>query len=378
MKHPDYPGVSSFTDARGKTRWRFRGRDNKTVSINAEPHTPEFDRLYQCLLEGRRPEKAEVVRMPGAARPRTFDAAYRILRTRSEWTAAIGSASRFQYSLHIEEFLNDRIGGNGPRWGEAPVADFKRRHVKDVLSLHADTPHKEKMMLICLRKLIGVALDEEWCEVDPTHGIKRTPESDGHKAWPDHVMRQYEDYWPVGTPARTAYALALWLGNRRSDVATLRWDQLTTTEILIDGELRQVEGFAFTQFKGRERRKGGKKGTTLFLPIISTLAEALAPLDRTTETVLTTERDPSRGYRMQTLTDRMAAWTAEAGIAKGYRLHGLRKSLGVMLAHCDVSTRTLMDVLGHSSIAHAELYSREAEQKRLAVRGLESVIRMRR
>lgn len=57
----------------------------------------------------------------------------------------------------------------------------------------------------------------------------------------------------------------------------------------------------------------------------------------------------------------------------GYTMHGLRKALGVKLAEADASTRQLMEMLGHSNIAYAELYSREASQIRLAMQAMDKV-----
>jgi site-specific recombinase XerD len=54
-------------------------------------------------------------------------------------------------------------------------------------------------------------------------------------------------------------------------------------------------------------------------------------------------------------------------------MHGLRKALGVKLAEADASTRQLMEMLGHSNIAYAELYSREASQIRLAMQAMDKV-----
>ena len=48
-------------------------------------------------------------------------------------------------------------------------------------------------------------------------------------------------------------------------------------------------------------------------------------------------------------------------------MHGLRKALGAKLAEADATTRQLMEVLGHTNIAFAELYSREASQVRLGL-----------
>jgi len=66
----------------------------------------------------------------------------------------------------------------------------------------------------------------------------------------------------------------------------------------------------------------------------------------------------------------MQEWTRAAGLAPGHTLHGLRKTLGKMLAESGATTRELMAILGHDDIAHAELYTREAEQRRLASEGM--------
>ncbi len=81
----------------------------------------------------------------------------------------------------------------------------------------------------------------------------------------------------------------------------------------------------------------------------------------------------SQGLRraiLREVTDRNDGTLVQAGgLPKGLTLHGLRKSLAVYLAEAEASTRQLMDVRGHDDIDHAELYSREASQVRLAVQG---------
>jgi integrase len=79
--------------------------------------------------------------------------------------------------------------------------------------------------------------------------------------------------------------------------------------------------------------------------------------------------DPAAYFRLRRDIDRL-------GLPKGLTLHGLRKSLGGYLAEAEASTRQLMDVLGHDDIDHAELYSREASQVRLAVQGMDRVVRL--
>lgn len=361
MKHPDYPGVTSMTDRHGKTRWRYRKYGRKDEMLPGEPHSPEFDARYEEIITGR----PKVVMLPGQGHPRSMKAAYRLLRKTPEWTA-LDAKSQRRYQQVIERILFEKVGA--VEWGDGPMPDLRRQHIKAILSIFADAPHMERIALLCLRKLVMVAIDEEWIEIDPTYGLKRAPRTAGHKTWTVEAMARYEAHWPIGSRQRTAYALALWLGNRVSDVARLKWADMTTKHITIDGEAREIEGFEFVQWKGR------KRGRPLFLPMTPMLARELASLSRDTETVLVSSRGTP--YQDNALSKAMGEWCAEAGIESGFTMHGLRKALGAKLAEADASTRQIMEVLGHSSIAHAELYSREASQLRLAMQAMDKVSRI--
>lgn len=362
MKHPDYPGVSSMVTRHGKTRWRYRKSGRKDVMLPGEPHSPEFDEAYHRAITG---QVAAVVPHPRAGYPRSLKAAYRLLKATREWRT-LDEKSRTLYQKTTERVLTVRIGG--AELGDGPVADLKRGHIKKILDGFAHVPHMERLVLICLRKLIMIALDEGWIENDPTYKMTRNPRTGGHKAWTPEIMDAFEARWQVGTRQRTAYALALWLGNRVSDVVRLRWSDLVTKHIVEGDVVRAVEGFEFVQHKGRSR---GKK---IFLPMTPMLARELAPLSRDTQTVLASSRGTP--YREGTISTRMAEWCAQAGIEAGYTIHGLRKALGVKLAEADASTRQLMETLGHDSISHAELYSREASQMRLAVQAMDKLTRV--
>lgn len=102
------------------------------------------------------------------------------------------------------------------------------------------------------------------------------------------------------------------------------------------------------------------------------LAEILAATDRTAATVLVTAY--GEPFSPKSLTGRMADWTKSAGLEKGFTLHGLRKTLGKMLAEGGASTRQIMETLEQEDIEHTELYSREAKQARLATDGMDSCL----
>lgn len=331
--------------------------------LPGEPHSPEFDKAYQAAILGR---SAAIVQMPGAASPKSLKAAYRILKSDNGW-GNLDPKSKIRYQQTIERILSVPVGG-GKEVGDGPIEELRRTHVKAILATFRHAPHMERVALLCLRKLIAVALDEEWIDVDPTYNMSRSPQTDGHKTWPLEMMQRYEKKWPIGTRQRTAYALALWLGNRVSDVARLKWSDRTTKHFMDGDTLHSVEGFEIVQFKGR------KRGKSLFLPMTPMLEFALWPLTRRAKTVLTTTR--GRAYTDGSLTKMMAIWCHEADIPAGYTMHGLRKALGVKMAEADASTRQMMDMLGHHNIAYAELYSREASQTRLAVQAMSKVTRI--
>lgn len=94
------------------------------------------------------------------------------------------------------------------------------------------------------------------------------------------------------------------------------------------------------------------------------LRDAVMNLERTCETALVTAY--GLPFSEKSLTSRIADWTHSAGMQKGCTMHGLRKTLGKMLAEAGATTRQFMETLGHDDIEHAELYSRDAEQQRLA------------
>lgn len=335
------PFASPYKDRHGKQRWRYR-RKGVTVSLPGQPGEEAFEAAYSAALAGRSPPAA-VVRHPNHAAPRTLKAAWRHYVQHDGEFKRLRQISRDQYIARAERFLEMPVApGASLIYADVPVADLKRRHVKDMLGNMADRPHAAYDALVVLRKMIVVALDLEWIEVDPTHRIKYRPETDGHRAWTDDERAAYEARWPLGTLARTAYACALYSGPRRSDLARFRWTD-----------------FDHDQFPHTQQ----KTGRRLVLPVVPALREALEAAPKLGEYVLATNRGGGRA--LGTLTNDFARWTAAAGL-RGCTLHGLRKTLGKILAEEGATTRELMDTLGHTSIAHAELYSREADQARMA------------
>lgn len=148
---------------------------------------------------------------------------------------------------------------------------------------------------------------------------------------------------------RTVYALALYTGQRRGDLVRVRWADVAGPTVPLTQQ---------------------KTGKRLVLPILPVLREALDAASRHGDYVLGTEDGKPRSA--EGLTNDWLRWCRAASL-EGTTLHGLRKTLGKLLAEQGATTRELMNVLGHDAIAHAELYSREAEQEIMARSGLDKV-----
>jgi site-specific recombinase XerD len=347
-----YPHAGSYLDRHGKRRWRFR-RSGKTIQLPGSPGRPEFEAAYTAAIEGRPVIKAEVRRLPTAAQPKSLRAAWRILTSHTPEWKALTPETRHTQTRIAERFLRSPVvSGERLTFGDVTVVDLQRRHIKAILASRSDTPHAAYHLLMVIRKLTGVALDEEWIDYDPTFRIKVRADYKGWKAWPEDARAAYEQHWQLGTAARTAYGLALYFGHRRSDVAAVKWTDL------------EVAG-------GKVVQK--KTGKSLWIPMHPKLVAVLEAVERRGEHVLLTQY--GRPFSVKALGMRMQAWTRAAGIAPGYTLHGLRKTLGKMLAESENTTREIMSILGHDSIVHAELYTREAEQKMLASSGMAKLIK---
>jgi hypothetical protein len=367
----EFPGAGSYLDRHGKRRWRFR-YGKKVIQLPGDPAvSPENEAAYLAALEGRPvPKAAPVVRLPTSAPAKSFKAAWRILRAEDHEWKALGPGIKAAQTNIIERLLTMAVVEGEPlTFGECPVEFLKRRHIKSLLaktsekSIDPETgreiggKHAASHLLRVIRKLVGVGLDQEWIETDPTYRIAYRPAYGGWKAWPDEMLDKFEARWLVGSTPRLVYSLALYHGHRRTDVTKIKPADFKET------------------FANVIQQKTKKE---LVLPIHPNLRDVLdaVPDLESREFVVMTQA--GKQFSPKALGMRMQNWTKAAGIPPGHTLHGLRKTLGKQLAKHKATTRQLMDVLGHDSIKHAELYSREAEQEFMAAAAMENLMSWRR
>ena len=352
-----YPYITQINEQNGTVRYRFR-RKGRSLYLPGEPGHPDFEEHYRAAKEGRDPRPADAIATPGQVLPKSFADSWRLVQRSAEWKR-LDPATKKKNSTLVELFLSSRLDEDSPdTWGSVQVSDMKRRHIRAILADHSETPHKAKHLLTAVRRLVNEALDQDWIEHDPTLRIGWRPSYTGWRAWTMDERKKFEAHWTIGTQPRAAYALALWLGLRRGDVASIKWSD-------IDFENKRV-----TILPGKKTARGQRTLKLLLLPM---LEEALVALPRRCETVLAT--DYKKSFSEKSLTGMMAHWTKSAEMAPGATFHGLRKTLGKYLAECGATAKQAAGILGHDDLDHVELYSREAEQETLAVDGLSLLLK---
>jgi enterobacteria phage integrase len=175
---------------------------------------------------------------------------------------------------------------------------------------------------------------------DPSAGIKR-PKTKELRAWTDAETAAFEARWPIGTKQRTAYALMLHVGTARVDVHRMTW--------------RQVEGAAIDYTRS-------KTGVSVEMGQHSELQAALAAASRKHVTIINTEF--GKPFTVDGFSQFMRDAIAKAGLPLDCKPHGLRKTLGRRMADAGCTAHEIMAALGHTTLAQAELYTREADRRR--------------
>jgi integrase len=184
------------------------------------------------------------------------------------------------------------------------------------------------------------ALDREWIEHTPVMRIKSLP--GGHlRAW----TRVEADTAEAKLPPHLAHVviLARYTGQRRGDLCTIGWSAYDGATI------RLVQQ---------------KTGAPLVLPVHAELKGALDEWPRVAATVLTDAH--ARPWKPTDLSHALPIALERIGLSNDLNVHGLRKLAAAELADAGCSVHEIAAIPGHQSLSMVQLYTRSADQERLA------------
>ena len=206
----------------------------------------------------------------------------------------------------------------------------------------ADTPGAANTTVRMLKLVLNFAVEEEWIEANPAAKMKLLKVGEW-RAWTDEERAAFENRWAPGTMERRAYALALYTGQRKSDLV------LMARAHRKNGALRVVQG---------------KTGEELWIPEHRELAAELARGETGHMSLLTT----SQGKAFDPVY--FGAWFADAiegaGLPEDCVLHGLRKTAARCLAEAGCSESEITKITGHTTSRMVAHYTKGANQPKIA------------
>jgi enterobacteria phage integrase len=303
---------------KGHTYLSFRIGKGLRIRLPDDPSSEEFRAAYAAAMAGETAVKPTVKKDATG----TIGALIASYKASGQFTG-LSETSKTGYTSRLESIRVDH--------GHRAVAGLTKDRIKTfILDPLMDQKGAALDTIKKLRILIKHAIDKGWLKYDPSAGIKR-PKGKEIRAWTDVELAAFERCWPIGTKQRTAYALMLNMGTARIDTHRLTWNQVD-----------EVASYA-----------RHKTGMPVEMELSDELRKALDAAPRKHLTVINTEYG-----RPFTVDGFMRDAIRAAGLPLGCQPHGLRKTLGRLLADAGVSAHDIMAALGHKTLAEAERLAR--------------------
>jgi len=197
-------------DRHGNVRFYVKIRGKPKVRLKGLPGSEEFVSAYRAAIGELKQNKSE----------QTF-------RWLCERYFASGNflgldpVTQRRKQQALEE-LCEIVAPNGRKIGTFPFAGMQRKNVCWLRDLKATLPEAANYRVKQLSSLFGWALKNDLMTTNPAEKVERLKgRSDGYYTWTEDDVLKFETHWPVGTKARLAMAIMLYLGVRRSDAVAI-------------------------------------------------------------------------------------------------------------------------------------------------------------
>lgn len=233
-------------------------------------------------------------------------------------------------------------------WHDRPIASIKRADVIRLMDrVEKRSPPVARLLFAHLRKLFGWCVERLYIEVSPCTGLKAPTVSRARDRWlSDKELRLvWEACGQVGRPFGPLFRLLILTGQRREEVAAMRWSEIDLKAAewtipasraknakahIVDLVPQAVEILA--QFKNRE----GLVFTTTGDTPVSGHSRGKARLDDAIENL---RERKAKGEGLPAPLDDLPAW----------RVHDLRRTAATGMARLGHPPHVIEAVLNHSS-----------------------------
>jgi integrase len=355
------------TDRHGNARHYFRKRIEGTkkyrkVRIRAQPGTEEFHRQFAAALNGARRYPTQ----PTIA-AKTLVNSLRWLVEKYYASAAfkdLEASTREVRRRLLDNLCQEaRLEGQPGTLGTLPY-NIPSDKIEVLRDRKADRVDSANGRLKALRGLFTFAV------ADKSIPLKRNPAKEvtylkskkkgGFHTWSTEEVAIYLERHGPGTKARLALGIILLSGQRRSDVVMFGRQHLREARFIPENMRVFHSGrwLAFTQHKNRNRSP-----VALTIPVLPELEHIIAESPCGALTFLETQF--GKPFTANGFGNWFRRRCNEAGLLH-CSAHGLRKAGATIAADNGATSHQLMAIFGWTTIKQAEIYTKKADQKRLA------------
>ncbi len=352
--------VSSFRDRHGKEHLRFRRAGYAGGYFTAPLGTEEFREEYRKF---NTPETANAVPHQAASGGALPGSVGDLRRRYYALPSRLGPTATTQEKIRS---VLDRGFFNGRE--ARPVKDIRFDHIEAIIakrrvkSINAKTGRHEggieaaRKLRKELVRLFAFASKLGMIEKSPMEDVARVnaapgERSKGFHSWTEAEITTYRQRHSLGTMARLALEIILWTDQRGVDTMHLGRQHIR------DGR------FEITQ---------SKTGAVLKLPIAPQLLEAIVAMPPSRGNMCFIVNAHGRPFSRKGFGNKFRQWCDEAKLPH-CTAHGLRKATLRRMAELEMPNKTMKSVSGHVRDDEIELYTRAANQARLARQAIEQL-----
>ena len=319
--------VQAFKDRHGKMRHYYRRPGFARLPLPGDPGSTEFMAAY-AEAHARAPKPKE-----RAVQPKSINALIIEYYNSPDWKKLRASTKR-AYRGQIDRFRE--------KHGNKSALHVQTQHLDAIFDKMNDTPEAAVNLRKRLRRIFRLAVRRGWRQDNPVTETEATRgPRQGFTPWSEDDIAQYEARWPTGTRERLAMALLLHTGQRRSDVVTMGRQHVSAGRISV------------------KQQKTDARLKIRLHPALQREIDAAPP----GMTFLLTQF--GKPFTAPGFTNWFRDRARDAGL-QGRSPHGLRKAAGRRLAEAGCTPHQIAAILGHASLQMVEVYTKDANQERLA------------
>lgn len=218
----DLPYLSPETDRHGNDRLYVR-RKGRRVRIRQKPGTPEFAKAYAAAIEELASPALRDRRRTASGAPRGTLGWLAAEYFASEEFGSLDPESQRTRRRVIEGCLQEPHTDDDPEpMRNCPLQFVTSRKIKRLRDLKAGLPGAANNRRKYLSAMFGWAIEAELMKSNPARDVRRKKyATNGFYTWAFSDLTAFENRHPIGTKARLARSLLLYLGVRRGDLVRL-------------------------------------------------------------------------------------------------------------------------------------------------------------